>query len=91
MQIVFQPTEGRVPLDEDSPISKLPTISLAVIQTVFAKVGRSRVEERVSARPNGIIGGIQPCRVKAISKDGRNKGKMTHLEQAREPNNHFPA
>jgi hypothetical protein len=42
---------------------RLPTISLAVIQTVLAKVGKSRVEERVSARPKGIIGGIQPEKV----------------------------
>jgi hypothetical protein len=42
------------------PINRLPTISLPVIQTVMMKVGMSRVEDSVSARPKGSIGGIQP-------------------------------
>ena len=42
-------------------MSKFLNISLAEIRTVWYNVGMSRVDVNVSARPNGIMRGIQPA------------------------------
>lgn len=42
------------------PFARFPSISPAVILTVFQSINTSIVLVRVSARPKGIIGGIQP-------------------------------
>src|SRR5216683_5832174 len=46
------------------PKSKFFVISRPVIRTVLYNVGRSSVDVKVSARPNGIISGIQPASTK---------------------------
>lgn len=46
------------------PKSKFLVISRPVIRTVLYNVGRSSVEVNVSARPNGIMSGIQPASTK---------------------------
>ncbi len=43
------------------PKSKFFVISRPVIRTVLYNVGRSSVDVNVSARPNGIMSGIQPA------------------------------
>jgi len=46
------------------PKSKFFVISRAEIRTVLYNVGRSSVDVKVSARPNGIMSGIQPASTK---------------------------
>ena len=42
-------------------MSKFFDISLPEIRTVWYNVGMSRVDVKISARPNGIMSGIHPA------------------------------
>lgn len=62
MPVSHAATALRGPARVNAPIKRLPTISRPVIQAVLMKVGKSSVDESVSAKPNGNIGGIHPVR-----------------------------
>jgi hypothetical protein len=57
------------------PYKRFLIISLAVILTVWYRVGPSNVDVRVSANPNGSISGIQPME-HDISTDTREPRKI---------------
>lgn len=72
-------------MDLHVPIKRFPIISRAVIMTVRRNVGKSSVEERVSANPKGSMGGIQPVIKEALVSIGPSRHN-TYLGQARGPN-----
>ena len=53
-------SENSIMYTQIFPIRRFPIVSLADIRMVLYKVGTSNVDDRVSASPKGIIGGIQP-------------------------------
>lgn len=72
-------------------MSNCPTMPFAVRDTVFQRLGKSRVDVNVSRNPNGNIDGIHPVYTH-ISFDqdmlgggGGVRSSTTHLAQAPKP------